>query len=157
MSRVRTKVSPTVLSWNKAASTWPHVACQTLRSESATDTHCVEGPETCYYLQHHPQTLRNKQHTLAKALKQECSTCVPRNTDARCLLLVPASPGFILFQTLETLGTTLQSLHQIPPSLSIPGSSPHPGQFQILLKTISDAPSFRKSPCLLPGLFILLE
>lgn len=124
MSRVRTKVSPTVLSWNKAASTCPHVACQTLRSESATDTHCVEGPETCYYLQHHPQTLRNKQHTLAKALKQECSTCVPRNSGARCLLLVPASPGFILFQTFETLGTTLQSLHQIPPSLSIPGSSP---------------------------------
>lgn len=73
MSRVKTKVFPAALSWNKVDSTCPHVACQTLRSESATDTHCVEAPETCYYLRHHQQTPRSKQHTLAKALKQECS------------------------------------------------------------------------------------
>ena len=145
MSRVETKMSLQLLCPGTQLPTHTH---HTLRSEPATDIHGVKGLGTHCHHYHHPSTPGSQHHELPKALQQERSLVFPGiHTDARYLLLVPTSPGFILFQVLETLGTT--SCPTIPPSdppiAHSPRKLPPPGHLQILLKAVSDSPSSRPS------------
>ena len=134
----------------------PTHAHHTLGSEPATDIHGVKGLGTHCHRYHHPSTPRSKHHELARHSNRNAHLCSQEYTETPDIYfwfqLLLGSSSFKSWKLWAPL-LALQSLRQIPPSPTLPGSSPH-----LDTSKSSSKPSLTTPlPGLLAGLFTLIS